>query len=157
MDDWSEQRIEAYRASYDAPIGMLEIAAVGLRAPVLEGEDETTLNSGVGWVTNGSEPGDFAGNVALAAHRDGLFRPLKDLAVGDEIRVHTIDRVHSYRVSELTIVEPTDVTVLDATSTPVLTLITCYPFYFVGHAPQRYIVRASLTSSEPVLPTRRTS
>jgi sortase A len=83
-----------------------------------------------------------AGNVGLAGHRDGFFRGLKDIQPGDEIEVEAIGRIDRYRVERTWIVNPEDVSVLDPTGEPSVTLVTCYPFYFVGSAPQRFIVRA---------------
>lgn len=82
------------------------------------------------------------GNSAMAAHRDGLFRPLKDVRIGDEIRFRTTRDEFRYRVTKTSIVLPDDVSVLAAQSDTSLTLITCYPFYYVGSAPKRFIVQA---------------
>jgi sortase A len=99
------------------------------------------LLSGAGLVEGTGLPGSN-GNVAIAAHRDTFFRGLKDLALGDHIQLVMLDRTQTYIVTDLSVVEPTDVHVLDDTGEPVLTLVTCYPFYFVGNAPKRFIVRA---------------
>jgi sortase A len=99
------------------------------------------LLRGAGLVEGTGLPGSN-GNVAIAAHRDTYFRALKDLALGDRIELAMLDRTQTYVVTGLSVVEPTDVHVLADTGEPVLTLVTCYPFYFVGHAPQRFIVRA---------------
>ena len=85
-----------------------------------------------------------AGNIAVAAHRDGFFRGLKDIKIGDQIELTTLEGQQTFVVSKLDIVDPFQVSVLDPTDEPVLTLITCYPFYFVGSAPERFIVRATL-------------
>lgn len=87
------------------------------------------------------------GNVGIAAHRDTHFRALKDLSLGDRIELALPDRTQIYVVTDLWVVEPGDVHVLDDTGSPVLTLVTCYPFYFVGNAPQRFIVRAAAADS----------
>lgn len=86
-------------------------------------------------------PGE-PGNLGVAGHRDGYFRVLKDIALGDEIRITTMRGPESFVVQELSIVDPTAVEVLDPTEQQSVTLVTCYPFYFVGHAPERFIVRA---------------
>ena len=79
--------------------------------------------------------------MGLAGHRDGFFRVLKDVKIGDMIHVQSLDATTRYRISEIKIVEPTDVYVLDPTQSATVTLVTCYPFYFIGEAPQRYIVK----------------
>jgi sortase A len=109
---------------------------------VAEGDDDSTLSIAIGHLPDTPLPWED-GNSALAAHRDTFFRPLRDIRIGDELRLTTT--VHEqlrYRVRETLVVGPEDVGVLDSTDSPSLTLITCYPFNFVGHAPQRFIVRA---------------
>lgn len=123
------------------PIALLRISRVGLEVPVFANTSERNLNRGAGWVEGTAAPDDM-GNMAIAAHRDGYFRVLEDVAVGDVLELESISRRQAYRVVKLSIVEPGDVSPLDATDTAAVTLVTCYPFYFVGHAPQRYIVRA---------------
>jgi len=125
---------------------VLEIPSLKLTVPIFVGTSELQLNRGVGWIEGTAMPGD-EGNVGLAGHRDGYFRGLKDLKVGDTIEVESIGRTLRYRVTQLKIVEPTDVSVLDPTDEPSVTLVTCYPFYYVGNAPQRYIVRGTLDRS----------
>lgn len=143
---WSEGRIakyrEALRSAFPPPLAVLRIPRIGLEVPVLEGIDDRTLNRAVGHVPGTAAPGE-AGNVAIAGHRDGFFRGLKDLAVGDRLELEAGGERRLYAVDSLRIVDPGEVEVLAATSAPVLTLVTCYPFYFVGNAPQRYIVRAT--------------
>jgi sortase A len=145
---WSEGRVRAWQESgkeqAPAAIAVLEVPRLGLTVPVLEGTDEFTLNRGVGHVAGTAMPGED-GNVAIAGHRDGFFRVLKDVISGDRIRLVTLRQTLDYTVDQIRIVEPEDVQVLDPTATPVLTLLTCYPFYYVGNAPKRFIVRASLT------------
>ena len=97
----------------------------------------------MGYIPGTALPGE-AGNVGLAGHRDTFFRQLRDIRPDDEIRVATPDGIFSYRVERTLIVNPTDVWVLDPTSTATLTLVTCYPFTYIGSAPQRFIVRATL-------------
>jgi sortase A len=125
----------------DAVIAVLRAPGIHLEVPVGQGTDETVLRRGAGLIVGSATPGS-QGNVAIAAHRDTFFRGLKDITVGDLVELDTLDRLRIYRVTELSVVEPTDVHVLADTGEPVLTLVTCYPFYFVGHAPQRFIVRA---------------
>ena len=116
--------------------------------PVLEGTDDLTLNRGAGWIEGTARPGE-PGNVALSAHRDGFFRALKDVAVGDEIVLETPRETTRYAVAWTKIVDPDDVSVLDETDGPAVTLVTCYPFYFVGSAPHRLIVRATPLTAAP--------
>ncbi len=141
---WSSGRKQGFEDSLavelGAPAGVLKLPTIDLTAPIFEGTDELTLNRGVGWIEGTSQLGGN-GNIGLAGHRDGFFRGLKDIAVGDGMELETIHGTRRYRVSELLIVEPEDVYVLDPTATATVTLVTCYPFYFVGHAPQRFIVR----------------
>jgi len=144
---WSRVRIAAYRESQTAedalPEGVLRIPSVGIEVPIYEGTSELNLNRGAGRV-EWTPPLGPAGNIGIAAHRDGFFRPLKDVADGDEVVVDLLDSTLRYKVVDIRIVEPDDVAVLTPTEHANLTLITCYPFYFVGSAPQRYIVRAEL-------------
>ena len=146
---WSEGRVRAYQESRSEQkalaIAVLEVPRLGLTVPVLEGTVELTLNRGVGHVEGTARPGE-KGNVGIAGHRDGYFRVLKDVTAGDTIRLVTLGETLEYTVEDARIVEPEDVQVLDPTSTPVLTLVTCYPFYYVGNAPKRFVVRAGLTS-----------
>lgn len=125
----------------EAVLAILRIPGIALEVPVNFGTDEWVLLRGAGLVEGSGLPGSN-GNVAIAAHRDTHFRGLKDLAVGDRIELAMLDRTQTYVISNLSVVEPTDVHVLADTGEPVLTLVTCYPFYFVGNAPQRFIVRA---------------
>jgi sortase A len=115
-----------------------------LEVPVFEGTDDFTLNLGAGRIIGTAKPGS-SGNIGIAAHRDGFFRGLKDIQEGDEIDLVTAGRRAAYLVDSIRIVTPDDVSVLHARERPSLTLVTCYPFYFVGSAPNRYIVQASLT------------
>lgn len=148
---WAQKRIQAYKSSLlravDPPLAVLEIARIKVRAPVFNGTDDLTLNRGVGHITGTAMPGP-AGNVGIAGHRDGFFRGLKDIAVGDEVDLVTKTEEIRYVVDQIEIVDPADVDVLQPRSAPSLTLVTCYPFYFVGAAPKRFIVHASITSRQ---------
>jgi sortase A len=141
---WGKTRIAAYRASLgsqrDPPLGVLTISSVELVAPIFDGTAELTLNRGIGRIEGTADVG-APGNLGLAAHRDGFFRVLKDVEVGDTVHVESLHGAIRYRVTELLVVEPTDVHVLAPTDAATLTLVTCYPFYFIGEAPQRYIVK----------------
>jgi sortase A len=147
MSLWAEGRVEEYEESlrHDVgfPLALLRIPKIDLEVAVLEGTSELVLNRGVGHIEGTVRP-DQTGNVGIAGHRDGFFRGLKDIGVGDVLELETLSGVERYRVSETSIVEPTDVHVLNPTDRSVITLVTCYPFYFVGSAPQRFIVRAEL-------------
>ena len=120
---------------------MLRIPRLRIEAALLEGTDDATLDRGVGHIEETAPPGTD-GNAGIAGHRDGFFRALKDIAEGDAIELQTLGGRETYRVERTWIVEPEDVSVLDPTPSRSLTLVTCYPFYFVGSAPQRFIVRA---------------
>lgn len=156
---WSQKRIEAYEASLIAPVqrplGVLRISAINLEVPVLEGTDELTLNRAVGHIDGTPVPGGENGNVGIAGHRDGFFRALRDIHLGDTVDLFTEKGNSRYVVDEIVIVPPDDVSVLAARSKPALTLVTCYPFYFVGSAPLRYIVRASVTDTNSLADSGR--
>lgn len=144
---WSQKRIAAYRQSLNSasplPLAVLRIPSINLEVPVLEGTDEYTLNRAVGHIDGTPGPGQ-PGNVGIAGHRDGFFRGLKDVHEGDAIELNRQQEINRYVVDEIIIVSPKDVSVLRARSKASLTLVTCYPFYYVGSAPQRYIVHASI-------------
>jgi len=145
---WSTKRITAYEESlsqhFAPPVAVLEIPKIALEVPVFEGTDDLTLNRGVGRIIGTARPGE-GGNVGIAGHRDGFFRGLKDITVGDKIDLRTLNGTETYEVTSILITDPTDIRVLDHGAVPALTLVTCYPFYFIGSAPQRYIVRAELS------------
>src|SRR5579863_4600128 len=122
-------------------VGRMEIPRLRLSAVVFQGTNDTVLDQGVGHLDGSALPGQ-PGNVVLAAHRDTFFRSLRDIHKGDVVRVTTPYGTRSYAVDSTTVVDPTQTSVMDPTPSPSLTLITCYPFYFVGHAPKRFIVRA---------------
>ena len=148
---WAEKRIEAYQLSmaqnFPAPLGVLRISSIDLEVPVLEGTDDSTLNRGVGHVEGTTAVGG-EGNIGIAGHRDGFFRVLKDIRQGDRIDLQTESGGSHYAVDRIVIVPPEDVSVLDPRPRPTLTLVTCYPFSFVGSAPLRYIVQASQTGRD---------
>ena len=149
---WSPERVEAWRAAQQeggpAPLGVFRLPRLRIEAPVLTGTDDWTLNRAVGHIEGTPLPG-AAGNSGLAAHRDSFFRALKDVAIGDVIELVTPANLVTYRVEHTWIVLPEDVWVLDQTPSAALTLVTCYPFYFIGSAPQRFIVRAIQTTTTP--------
>lgn len=122
-------------------LGRIEISRMGMTAMIMEGTDDVTLQHAVGHVSGTSLPGQ-GGNIALAAHRDTFFRGLRNIRIGDDITLTALNGVYHYRVVSTKVVEPDDTKVLDPTSDDILTLVTCYPFSFVGSAPRRFIVSA---------------
>lgn len=145
---WSDKRIADYEKigraelASEIPEGILRIPAVDLELPVFTGTQEVNLTRGAG-IIEGTAPLGAVGNTGIAAHRDGYFRALKDVEIGDTITIETLAGAHDYRIDELLIVYPEDIYVLDPTDDSVITLVTCYPFYYAGSAPQRFIVRAT--------------
>ena len=126
---------------------MLRIPKIRLEVPVLPGTDDRTLDRAVGHIEGTAKPGTD-GNLGIAGHRDGFFRGLKDVAPGDAMELDTFQGKDTYRVERTWVVNPEDVSVLDPTSTRTLTLVTCFPFYYVGSAPRRFIVRAVLAPAK---------
>jgi sortase A len=122
-------------------IGRIEIPRLQLSAIVIEGDDSKTLRRAVGHIVGSPLPGQL-GNVALTGHRDTFFRPLRNIRRNDTIVVTTLQGEYRYRVVSTKVVGPNDIAVLDPSVKEILTLVTCYPFYFVGAAPERFIVRA---------------
>lgn len=122
-------------------IGRIEIPRLGVSAMVAEGTSTRVLRRAVGHLSQTALPGE-PGNVALAGHRDSFFRRLARVRAGDRVRITTPDGVHEYSVESQLIVDPGDVHVLESSSTPTLTLITCFPFDYIGAAPERFVVRA---------------
>lgn len=131
----------ARAAHPDFPLGRIEIPRIGLAAMIIEGLDGGTLRHAVGHVPGTPLPGQ-QGNVALAGHRDTFFRPLGNIRNDDEITLTTLDGSYLYIVDSIGVVEPGDVGVLGDSGDAILTLVTCYPFNFIGPAPSRFIVRA---------------
>ena len=131
----------AIAVSEGSPLGRIEISAVGLTVMVLEGTDEGTLRRAVGHIRGTPLPGQ-RGNVALAGHRDTFFRGLRKIRVNDEITLTTLSGSYRYRVDSTKVVKPEETEALEDGDDDILTLVTCYPFNFVGSAPKRFIVRA---------------
>jgi sortase A len=144
---WAPGRIEAWQQSQVAApanvMAVLEVPEVGLKVPVYAGASDLNMDRGAGHIKGTTRP-DGEGNIGIAGHRDGYFRALKDVEVGDSLTLLTSSGQQRYLIDEILIVDPLDVEVLDASDVTSVTLVTCYPFYFVGHAPQRYIVKARL-------------
>jgi len=148
---WSSKRITDYREGNaqrdDPPLAIMSISKLDLKVPVYNGTDEINLNRGAGRI-KGTAWIDSPGNLGIAGHRDGFFRVLKDIELGDSINMLTHNGKTEFVVSSITIVDPTDVSVLAPTDDATITLVTCYPFYFVGHAPKRYIVKGELVANQ---------
>lgn len=149
---WSEGRRSSYarllmeRSGLPAPIGTLELRGREVRLPVYSGTGEAALTLGAGHLPETAAL-DGEGNIAVAGHRDGYFRELSHVSPGDELVLTVDGRARTFEVVDLRVVAPRDVWVLDPTEQTTLTLITCHPFYFVGHAPDRFVVRAQLASA----------
>jgi sortase A len=127
-------------------IGRLEVPRLGLHVMVVEGAGHDQLELGAGHIADTALPG-FDGNIGIAAHRDGLFRPLRNIEKGDRLVLSTVSGAYRYSVTRVEIVRPTDTYVLHSTGRPELTLVTCYPFFYLGPAPNRFIVHARLEPS----------
>lgn len=142
---WAEGRIREYEESLEADLGapqaIFRIPKLDLEVAVLEGTSDLVLNRGVGRIEGTARIGEV-GNIGIAGHRDGFFRGLKDIETGDTMELETLTGTHTYEIYEISIVQPEDVYVLAPTEESRITLVTCYPFYFVGKAPLRYIVQA---------------
>jgi sortase A len=145
---WSEKRIAGYREAltryFAPPLAVVRIPKIHIMVPLFDGTDEVTLNRGVGRIVGTAKPGQV-GNIGVAGHRGGFFRGLKDIGPGDMVELEMPNRTDRYVVDNVQITSPEDVSVLQPSAKPSLTLVTCYPFFFVGSAPQRYIVHASAT------------
>ena len=126
-------------------VGRIDVPRLDISVVAREGADVATLRRAVGHVPSTALPGR-PGNAAFAGHRDSFFRNLRGIRAGDRIVVTTPAGRHEYVVRDTRVVKPTDVSVLDPTPDPTLTLVTCYPFSYVGPAPKRFIVRAELDS-----------
>jgi sortase A len=134
----SATRVEMARSGL---IGRIEIPRLSIRAIVAEGTDARILRRSVGHLPGTALPGE-EGNVAIAGHRDSFFSALRDVRTGDRVRITTPDGAFEYRVESKSVVSPEHTEVLSASSLPTLTLITCFPFRYVGSAPERFIVHA---------------
>ena len=152
QSQWSDKARAKFEATKDGggePQAVLKIDRLNITAPVYKGTGRVTLDRGIGLVESNPLPGEI-GNIAISGHRDGFFRPLKDIELGDKVSLHTLNGDLHFLVSDVRIVDALDISVLDDTDTTVLTLITCHPFYYVGYAPDRYIVTAKPVLSETV-------
>jgi sortase A len=147
---WSISRLRSWERSPqpadDALVGVLLIPSVSIAVPVYANTSELHLNRGVGLIAYTARPGT-AGNVGIAGHRDGFFRALKDIRTAATIELLTPVTSYKYRVSSIEIVDRSDASLLQRTHVSVVTLVTCHPFYFVGSAPNRFVVRGVLVSA----------
>jgi sortase A len=132
-------------------IGEIQVPRLGLNVIVVEGDSSANLRRAVGHISNSALPGEW-GNVTLAGHRDTFFRPLRDIRVGDEIKFKTPERSFEYLVESIEVVAPDDIQVLETSTGHDLTFITCFPFYFVGPSPKRFVVRAREVDRNAALP-----
>jgi sortase A len=148
--NWAQSRWQAFLSARDQaagiPWGALAIPAIGIEVPVFADTSDVHLNRGAGLIEGTSYPG-AQGNVGIAGHRDGFFRALRQIERGQRIEVRTARAQFVYRVASIAVVDAEDARLLQTTAAPVITLVTCYPFYFVGSAPRRFVVRGVLVSS----------
>jgi sortase A len=148
----SPERVEEYQQAFllnsRTPVAILRIPRIGLEVPVLEGTNKVNLNRGVGCIVGTVRPLEL-GNIGIAGHRDGFFRGLKEIMPGDVVELESNSVNANYAVDDIEIVDPSDSAVLLPRSKPAITMVTCYPFYFIGNAPNRFIVHASLTQVIP--------
>lgn len=148
---WAPARVKSYQQQRwslaTPPEAVVRIPRLGLEVPVFPGATEFNMTRGAGRLEGSPRFGE-PGNVGISSHRDGWFRRLRDIEVGDEIVIDTLAHRFHYVVEEIRITDPTDTTVLWPGTVPEVTLVTCYPFYFFGNAPQRFVVRAELRAEE---------
>ena len=130
----------------------MEVPRLGLKAIFVQGDSPRILRHAVGHISETALPGE-AGNVVLTGHRDSFFRPLRSIQVGDAITIKTLEGKFGYQVASTEVVSPSDVQVLRPSSENTLTLVTCFPFYYVGAAPKRFIVHARQIAQLPVQST----
>jgi sortase A len=149
---WSKKRVREYEesvaADFSPAIGVLRIPKINVDPSFLEGIDDLSSIRGVGYLTGTAKLGED-GNVSIGGHRDGFFRGLKDVVVGDNIGLITLTQTETYIIDRFTIGERTEVSVLQRRLRSSLTLVTCYPFHFIGSARQRYIVQAFIAGFAP--------
>ena len=147
---WSHQRVVAYQEAQragDVPEAVLRLPSLALEVPVYGDTSDFNLDRGAGRIP-GTATLDQSGNLGIAAHRDGFFRKLKDAAIGMDLYLEHGGHTQRYHITEISIVTPEESAVLAPTGRPSVTLVTCYPFYFVGSAPKRFIVRGQLDENQ---------
>ncbi len=147
---WAPGRIADYEASLKATLppvmGVLEVPSVNLKVPVYQTASDLVMDRGAGIIDGMSYPHE-PGNIGISGHRDGYFRVLKDVKIGDPVILQTLEGPKRFVIEDTTVVEISDERLLRDSYDQKVTLVTCYPFYFVGHAPKRFIVTASLDST----------
>ena len=144
QSEWSRERVDGFQGGRSMEVealGRLEIPDADVSVMVLEGTDDWILNRAVGRIEGTARPGE-PGNIGIAGHRDGFFRGLRHLELGDQITLSTLEGVSRYSVVKITVVDPESLEVLSPTAEPTITLVTCHPFHYVGDAPRRFIVHA---------------
>jgi LPXTG-site transpeptidase (sortase) family protein len=148
---WAPGRLADYQASLKADLppvlGVLEVPSVGLKVPVYSTNTELVMDRGAGIIDGMAYPHE-PGNIGISGHRDGYFRVLKDVQVGDTIVLQSLEGEKHFKINATKVVAISDTTLLRDTDDQTVTLVTCYPFYFVGHAPKRFIVTASLDTPD---------
>jgi sortase A len=151
MQLWSNEAKARYLAALDeadAPVlGVLHAPSLALEVPVYDSDSELNMDRGAGIIDGMAYPHEL-GHIGIAGHRDGYFRALKDLQLGDRLVLETLHGTKEFIVDDLRVIEPTELDYLQETVDQRLTIVTCYPFYFAGSAPQRYLVRATPSSAE---------
>lgn len=142
---WSKSAKDKYQklSKNEAPIAIMEIERLSMKVPIFQGASDDNMDRGAGWVSHTAFFDEPDGNIGIAGHRDSWFRSLKDVQIGDTISVQTNSGTELYTVFQTKIVKPNNVDVLRFTPSKQLTLVTCYPFYFLGDAPERFIVMAN--------------
>jgi LPXTG-site transpeptidase (sortase) family protein len=150
---WDATQIKDYEKAlqeeYPPPLGILTINDLDIQVPIYNGADDHTLDRGAGRI-KGMAKMDEEGNLGISAHRDSFFRGLKDIELGDDVLIQTPQGVQKYEVTNINIVPKEDASVLKKVDEKTLTLVTCYPFYYAGHAPERFIVTAVPPEPEPL-------
>ncbi|WP_439105539.1 class D sortase [Congregibacter sp.] len=146
MQLWSDIRKEAYLRAIDAEdapvLAVLRAPTLGLTVPVYNSASDLNMDRGAGVIDGMAYPHE-PGHIGIAGHRDGYFRILKDVAVGDTLVLDTLNGERHFVVEDLRVIEPDELEYLQETQDPRLTIVTCYPFYYAGNAPQRFLVRAA--------------
>ncbi|MDF3013843.1 MAG: sortase family protein LPXTG-site transpeptidase [Cellvibrio sp.] len=149
---WSKKRIaqftDIHNTDKETPLAVLRIDDLRIVVPIYSGATDFNLNRGAGWIEE-TAPVDGRGNIGIAAHRDSFFRALKDARRGQKMTLQTLQGTRYFTLANIQIINPSEISVLEPSSSSKLTLVTCYPFYHVGSAPQRYIVTATEDISAP--------
>jgi LPXTG-site transpeptidase (sortase) family protein len=149
---WSQKRIaqfaEINKTNKDMPLAILRIDELKILVPIYPDASDFNLNRGAGWIEDTASVNE-RGNIGIAAHRDSFFRALKDAKKGQKMSLQTLHGTRHFTLSNIQVIDPSNISVLEASSESKLTLVTCYPFYHVGSAPQRYIVTATEDISAP--------